>query len=283
MAMETATRNGQSSPQLLERTFAVLALFTRSQPEWTTTEVARACTLPVPTVHRIMAALHLHEFVERDEITKRFRLGRAAVELGRSARGSTDLRSVSLPIMQRLAVRTAETVVLTVLSDVPGRAVCLERVESNQPLRLSVEPGSHLPLNAGASQKALLAFLPAAERERVTAGPLEKLCTATIDNPQRLREDIAVIRARGWASSFEETNIGVCGVAVALLDDAHHAVAALGVAGPRVRGPRSQLKHWLSALQAAADELASRLALKTSTRFAATARLFRAGVNTPKG
>ena len=44
-----ARRSGSGSPQLLERTFAVLALFTSERREWTTTQIGRECDLPVPT------------------------------------------------------------------------------------------------------------------------------------------------------------------------------------------------------------------------------------------
>src|ERR671937_737475 len=146
-----------------------------------------------------------------------------------------DLRQVALPVLRRLARETDETALLTVPSSDRERSVCLERVESSQPLRLSVEPGRRLPLHAGASQKALLAFLGEEEIERVTAGSLEQLCRATFTDAKQLHANLAEIRQRGWAISFEETNVGVWGVAVPLLDERGMAVAALGLAGPSAR------------------------------------------------
>ena len=46
----------KSSFQVLDRTFSILELFDDERPEWTTTEVARALWLPVPTAHRILVA-----------------------------------------------------------------------------------------------------------------------------------------------------------------------------------------------------------------------------------
>lgn len=252
------------TPQLLERTFAVLRLFTLERPAWTTTEIARECGLPVPTVHRILSALHRHNFVARDEATKRFHLGTAALELGRSARASTDLRAVSLPVLQRLSAYTGETALLTVLSDSRDWVVCMERVESSQALRLSVEPGRQMPLHAGAQQKAILAYLPEAEVERILAQPLEKLCSATIDEPERLRVELRTIRERGWANSFEETDIGTWGIAMTLLDDQGGVVGSVGLAGPQARLSRAQLRKCLGTLQSGTEEIASRLALQCS-------------------
>ena len=53
--------------QVLERTFGILEVFTESRPEWSTTQVARELDLPVPTVHRILAALKRLGYVSQDE------------------------------------------------------------------------------------------------------------------------------------------------------------------------------------------------------------------------
>jgi IclR family acetate operon transcriptional repressor len=260
----TQRKTDPSSPQLLERTFAVLALFTPDRREWTTTQIGRECGLPVPTTYRILAALERHGFVVRDEITKRFRLGPAALALGRNAEASTDLRTVSMPVLQRLSAETGETTLLVVPSDDRLSTICLERVESPQSLRLSVQPGRLLPFHAGAQQKAILAYMPEDEQERVVNGPLEKFCKATIDDPERLREELASIRAKGWARSFEETNLGVWGVAMALLDEAGTSVASVGIAGPRARLERSSLTNWIKLLHVGVEEIADQMRLRCS-------------------
>ena len=263
-----------ASPQLLERTFAVLSLFAADHPEWTTTELSSVSGLPVPTAHRIVVALQRHNFLVRDTSTKRFRLGPAAIALGRAALSSADLSTVAGKLIPKLTAETEETSLLTVLADNNQSAVCLLRFESPHPLRLSVQPGRHLPLHAGASQKVLLAYLPESERERVATGPLDKLCDLTIDNGEDLRAEIERIRSRGWAYSFEETNAGVWGVAVALLDASDHSVGAVGTAGPQVRATLKSVEHCVRATAATAAEMATALGLHSSVQneIAVTAR-----------
>jgi DNA-binding IclR family transcriptional regulator len=215
----------------------------------------------VPTAHRILAALAGRRYLARDERTRRFRLGPAALALGERARAMLDLREAALPVLRRLARETDETALLTVPNCDRDRSVCLERVESSQALRLSVEPGRRLPLHAGASQKALLAFLGADEIERVLAGPLQQVCRATIVDAQSLRADLREIRDRGWALSLEETNVGVWGVAVPLLDEHRMAVAALGLAGPSARMTPEMVGDHLGHLRDAATEVAAPLTL----------------------
>jgi DNA-binding IclR family transcriptional regulator len=107
---------------------------------------------------------------------------------------------------------------------------------------LSVQPGRQLPLHAGASQKALLAFMPADDIDRVLAERLERFCTSTITSPAALRRELAAIRARGWAGSYEETNVGVWGVAVPVMS-ASDVVCAVGIAGPSARLSAERLRR----------------------------------------
>ncbi|MGH8915967.1 MAG: IclR family transcriptional regulator [Acidimicrobiia bacterium] len=268
----TTRARGSSGPKLLDRTFAILSVFTDEAPEWTTTEAAHARDLPVPTVHRILSALEKHGYVTRDGATKRFRLGTAALELGRLARATIDVQSVSVPILQSLAAETGETALLTALNRDRSGSVCLDRVESSHDLRLSLAPGRQMQLHAGASQKALLAYMEESEIESVVGGVLTPLCRATITDGKRLREELAKIRERGWATSYEETNLGVWGIAVTLLDPDGGVVAAVGLAGPRIRVPKNRVGNVLETLQDGAAEIASRLAIRTSTQLALESR-----------
>lgn len=245
--------------QVLDRTFAILDCFTEHQPEWSTTDVARQLHLPIPTVHRILTALASHRYVSQDEASKRFRLGPAALQLGARARQVVDLRSLSLPTLRRLSEDSDETALLTVLTPEGDGTVCLERVETAQPLRLSVTPGRELPLHAGASQKALMAFMDPATRERVLASPLEPLCHNTITDPQDLRADLERIRAMGWASSSEETNVGAWGIAVPVVDDRDLVVCAVGIAGPTPRLVPDRVDDLVTRIHASASEIAEAL------------------------
>jgi DNA-binding IclR family transcriptional regulator len=260
---DAAASSGGQSPQLLERTFTMLALFTPRDPEWTMTEIARACGLAVPTVHRIVSALQRHELLIRDADSKRYRLGPAMVRMGRTAALSLDMRAMCRPVLEKMAQLTRETALLTLISDNRRSAVCIDRVESPEPLRLSVRCGREMPLHAGALQKVLLAYSSPTDVDQYLAQPLQRVCTATIVDPDSVREQLATIRQAGFSYSYEETNTGVWGLAVALLDDAGHAKLAFGIAGPRERRPRL-LAQWLGMLATEARGLGRALALQPS-------------------
>lgn len=254
----TAADSARPTLQVLERAFAVLEVFDEAHPEWGTSEAARAVGLPVPTVHRILTALRELGYVTQDRHTKRFRLGSSAVLLGSRARAVVDLRAVALEPVRRLSRELGETALLTGVSPDRTASICMERVESPRPLRLSVEPGRLLPLHAGASQKALLAFMPDDEVEQIVSGRLAHLCESTLTDEKALRENLELIRRRGFATSLEETNAGAWGVAVPILSDAD-VVCAVGVAGPSVRLSKTVVRRSIRRAHAAASEIGRRL------------------------
>jgi DNA-binding IclR family transcriptional regulator len=259
--------------RVLDRTFAILELFDEDHAEWNASEIARTLGLPVPTAHRILVALKDRGYVSQDKASKRFRLGVSSLRLGDRARSVVDLRTVALPALQRLAGQAGETALLTVVSQGQDGGSCLERVETSQPLRLSVSPGRQLPLHAGASQKALLAFMPEGAIDANLQEPLEQLCHATITEPRLVREELDRIRYRGWAGSYEETNVGVWGVAVPVLSDDGYVICAVGVAGPSARASSARVSEDVERVHRAALEIAAPLGLHVPRIRDANARI----------
>ena len=216
--------------RVLEKALDVLALF-GGRAEWAESEVARELELPTSTAHRILRTLEGRGYLARTG-GGRYRLGPAAAALGRGADGTDALR----PALARLAAETGETAVLGVAGG--GGLLVVDRIESAAPLRLSLEVGAVVPLHAGATSRALLAHLPPADVERVLAGPLPRLAPGTITDPVALRAELERVRARGYATSREETNAGAWGVAAPVLGPGGQARAVLAVVAPLARHSR---------------------------------------------
>lgn len=260
-ARQRPSSDSKAALQVLHRAFRVLDLFTIQRPEWTVTEVAADLGLPLSTTHRILRVLLEHGFLRREPTSRRFRLGIAAVDLGVRGRASMETRAVFVESLRGLSEATGETAILCTLDASGTASFCVDRVESDEPLRLSVEPGRTLPLHAGAMGKALLAFLPPGQQEAVLRAPLSKLCTGTITSRTRLRAELEVIADRGYSTSFEETNPGLWGAAVPILDSRGSAYASIGTAGPLLRYSPDRLAREVISCQEAAAEIAAALGL----------------------
>lgn len=247
--------------QVLDRAFAILRLFTELAPTWNLSEIARALDLTTSTSYRIIQTLKREGYLGRDESSKRYHLGMAAVELGNRAQKSMALTSPASHDLRWLSFVTGETAFLLMPSEDRRYSVCVDRIEGNQPLRLTIEPGRQIPIHAGSGQKVLLAYMAEQDIETILAGPLPRLCKNTITSPDLLRSDLAGIRARGWSISFEETEEGTWAMAIPVLDATGHASAAVAVAGPVLRRSARPPDLWLRECRRAAASIADSLGL----------------------
>jgi DNA-binding IclR family transcriptional regulator len=91
-------------------------------------------------------------------------------------------------------------------------------------------------LHAGASSKAILAFLPRGRwREAVGRGPLSAFTAKTITSRQELWQECERIRVLRRAESDEEVLAGARGVAAPFFDERGMVAGSIAVAGPRQR------------------------------------------------
>ena len=256
-------RSGAGStpgPKVLEKALRVLDLFTVDNPSWSVSEIARELELPTATAHRIIRALENRSYLAR--IDSRYRLGLAAVDLGRRAMASVDLRARVAPVLRELGRATGETVLLNVYDEAHHGSLCIDRIEATHDLRLTIQIGRVTPIHAGASAKALLAFLGEATIAEVLAQPLERLAAGTITDPEAMRKELTAIRRRGWASSYEENNIGARGLAAPILANAA-PVASVGLAAPTARWSKAAVRDLAKLVLSAAHNAEAQLGIAT--------------------
>jgi DNA-binding IclR family transcriptional regulator len=104
-----------------------------------------------------------------------------------------------------------------------------------------------------------MAFMDVSEIERVLVRPLDHLCHNTITDPTLLREELARIRELGWAKSFEETNVGVWGLAVPIVSNRDDVICAVGIAGPSARLAQERIGDLIGRIHERANDIAGAL------------------------
>jgi DNA-binding IclR family transcriptional regulator len=161
-------------------------------------------------------------------------------------------------VLRELAYATGETALLTVYDESRHGSLCVDRIEGTHDLRLSIEVGRVTPIHAGASAKALLAFLDEPIVEDVLSRPLERLARGTTIHRRKLRTELERIRTRGWAFSYEENNVGAWGLAAPILVG-DRAVASVGLAAPTARHSRSGMSSLTKLVLGAGRDSEARL------------------------
>jgi IclR family KDG regulon transcriptional repressor len=235
----------------------VLLLFDAAQPELSIDQISELIDAPRSTTYRYVRTLRDKGFLERAD-GGAFQLGPRVLELAQVARRKLDIGDLALPTMEEIAAATRETVLLTRL--IGRSAVCIERVEGPQTVRISFERGRVQPLHAGASSKVLLAYLDEEQWDEHLMLPLERFTDQTTTNPAALKAELRQIRRKGYCVSDGEVDVGARAVAVPILDERRRVVAGLSTAGPAFRVDDDIVEQHVARLRAGAAAIQDLLA-----------------------
>lgn len=226
--METETRG------VLQNILAILDSFSNVQPSLGVREAARITQLAPSTAGRLMQDLRDCGLLEQDEETRTYRLGARLLGWAGILLTITDLRQAALPYMLELKTKTSETVSLYQLEG--NERLCIERIESDQNIRMVTRIGQRLPLYAGSAGKAMLAFLPEhLQQEIIREIPLKPFTNSTITDAFVLQQELKLIRQNGFAVSHGEWISDASGIAVPLFGLRNEVIGGLSISGPTSR------------------------------------------------
>jgi DNA-binding IclR family transcriptional regulator len=218
-----------STNQSLDRGLAILTLLDGQTAAMGIREIARALDLSPTIVQRLANTLMQADFLEQVAETRRYRLGYRAVLLGSLMRREDPLLATSTAELNRLAETHRLNGYLGALRE--GGLLYLNSVQSSGPITVRTTPGSRAHAHSTAMGKALLAELaPEAAAAVLGAPPFPRLTDATITDPERLADELAAVRRRGYALAREENLPGVISIGAVIRDMSDRAVAAISVA-----------------------------------------------------
>jgi DNA-binding IclR family transcriptional regulator len=204
-------------------------------------ELARGTSLHPSTAHRLLASLIDCGYATQSPASGRYRLSRKVLELARGSRAlDADLRDVARAHMEVIRAAVDETTNLVALEGMS--AIYVDQVESRRAVRLFAEPGRRVPAHASGAGKAMLAFQEPSVLDRFYASePWEGLTSRTLTTAAALRDELGLVRARGYAIDDEEYEDGVKCVAAPVFDATGLACAAISVSAPSARLDRGGL------------------------------------------
>lgn len=227
--------NLQNAIQLIE----MLAL----HPEGLTlAELVQRLNLAKTTIFRITQTLQHHNYVFKDEESNCFFLTRKFMRVGLSALGEQSLVENSLVHMRTLRDSIKESILLGALLDT--EVVLLEQVMGTHPFTFYLQPGKHFNLHASAPGKVLLAFSEEQDREQtIKKLNLTKYNERTITSPNRLREELEIVKERGYGIDCAEEMEGVHCISAPILNQNGSVLAAIWTTGPSSRLPISEFEN----------------------------------------
>ncbi len=249
-------RDGTGPVQSVDRAVAILEILARDG-EAGVTDVARELGVHKSTASRLFAALDRRELVTQDSSRGKFRLGVGLVRLAGAAGRRLDVIQESRPVCRALAQEVGETVNLAILA---GRdALYLDQVAGPSALSPHNWAGQRIPLHATSDGKVLLAYLAEHEVTDSLTPPLRRFTGQTITDLDGLRQALAEVRQRGYATAAEELEAGLSAVAAPVRDADSRVVASISASGPSFRMPPERFGAVAVPVCRAAAEISRRL------------------------
>jgi DNA-binding IclR family transcriptional regulator len=224
----SAKRKTYSVPAV-ERVFDMLEFLISSGKPRNVTEISRALKIPKSSVFGILHTLRHRGYIEKLE-DDRYGVTMKLFGLGASMVACLDLRQQVAPLLRKLAAETNITAHLAVLAT--DEAVYIDRAEAAGAIRLTTYVGCRRPLHSTGIGKALLAWLPEGEVDRIIASRgLTAFTPRTVGSPAALKAELAQVRANGYGVSIEENEAGVCGIGAPIFDHTGQVAAAVNLGG----------------------------------------------------
>ena len=214
------------------KTLELLAYFSTTRPEIGLSQLCKLAKRDKATTHRHLQALEKTGFVEKNPITKQYRLGPAVLQLAQTREATVPRKAgVQAPLFD-LADATGETSHVTVLS---GTTVYeLMSCDSPKHGTRAIIDIQTFPLHATASGLCALAFGPEALID-VALNELQPFTRTTATTLEDLQAMVEAIRNTGFGRADRSFEDDVQGLSAPIFDQTGHFAGAVSVASVAAR------------------------------------------------
>ncbi|WP_102348644.1 IclR family transcriptional regulator [Bacillus sp. Marseille-P3661] len=235
----------------------ILKSFSDTNQEKKTGELATELGLGKSTVSRLLSTLASEGFVKKNKETNRYRLGFSILTLSNVLTANLEIHQEAVPELQQLVNKVNETAHLVLLDQ--QEVVYLQKIECDQPVRITTKVGSKNPLHCTSSGKVILAYKSPTFVDEILNSGLEKFTNYTIIKPDILKDEFERIKQIGYAVSNEEYIVGVCSIAAPIFNHNNEIIAAINIVGPVQRMNRKTIPKYAKEVKASAEHISKKM------------------------
>lgn len=220
--------------QSVQRAMMIMDEIGRSEQGLSLAELSKRTGLHKSIAYRILITLESGGWLQRNPQSSRYHVGIKLLSLSSYALDNISVKEMITPYMRQLAAATGETVVLVMYSD--HQAICVEKIESENSVRISAQLGKSFPLHAGATGLSVLMGMPDEMVGQILQTvQLKRYSSATITDPQKIRALIEHARADGYITSAGTVDLDVFAVGMSISFPQEQLYLGLSVIGPQYR------------------------------------------------
>ena len=245
----------------LEKGIAVLEHLSMRSSGETLQDIKSALDLSQTTAYRILNTLTRLEYLHFSEDTRRYTLTRKLLTMGFRSLNEHSLLETVLPHLRDLRDRVKETACFGVLGDEKG--IFIEQAQGYHTFRFVLSPGKPFELHCSAPGKAIMAYLPAAVRDRyLSYMRFTRYNERTITSCAAYLEELERVRLAGYAMDNEEELNGVICVGAPVLNYTRYPCGAIWISGPKDRLSEEVARRCGLTIKEVAGRISSELGFK---------------------
>jgi DNA-binding IclR family transcriptional regulator len=259
-APKIGNRNARRDSQRLSSVTTAIHLlktFSEGEAELGISELAKRLMIAKSTAHRLATALLDEGLLDQNPETGRYRLGIGMFSLGSQVRTRLDVAAEAKPFLHEMRANLGENARLAILSR--RNVVFIHDFESHEPVRLRSITGQYRPAHCTAEGMCLLAGLRSPMLEAFLAEPLIPRTPNSLTVAEDLMERLRRIKRIGYATEDEECEMGTRCIAAPVYQADGKSIAAIGLAGPRLRLKKRNFPQLAEEVASVAQKLSERL------------------------
>ncbi|WP_079127248.1 IclR family transcriptional regulator domain-containing protein [Streptomyces sp. TP-A0874] len=223
----------------VEKAFRLLQVFSAERPQLTISAAAEATGFSRATARRLLLTFERLGFAESDG--RDFRLTPRVLRFGFGYLSALPYWESAQPHMRELADELRESCSMATLDG--EEIVYVARVPAARSMSITLSVGSRLPAYATSMGRVLLAAAPPEQLAALLEkAELPRLTEHTITDPQALTEELARVRAQGFATVDGEREEGVRSAAAPVRGRGGRVLAAINVSANAARISMAELR-----------------------------------------
>ncbi|CAI8338769.1 MAG: Pca regulon regulatory protein [Porticoccaceae bacterium UBA1117] len=247
------TTNGKERGSAIARALAIIEAVSKAERPLSPADLCYQLDIPKPSVHRLISQLEGDGYLQtsmRGLIVPGDRLHGMALGILYSSR----FKALRQAILQKLTDEIGETCGIAIPNGT--EMIYYDRVQTDWPLQIHLQVGSHTPSWCTASGKLYLSSITKDRRLRlINKLPLKQYTRNTITDANILEEELQGIKKIGIGTDNEEFVDGMVACAVPVYDAKGRLFACLFTHAPVIRKSLHELLHYVPTLAKAAKDL----------------------------
>ena len=229
----------------LSRAMEILETLAQDPYEMNQAELTEKLNIPPASLWRILKVLTDGEYLIFDKKRHTYRFGFKLMRMSSAMLSGAHFRSQGREFLKRLSEQTGETTELDVR--IRDQLVLIDQVVGDNAVYLYSHIGSTMPyFHATAPGKIFLSMMERPKLHRVMKKiGFPKLAPNTIQDIDRLEEELTRVTRDGYALDIEEMREGVGRAAAPVFDAQGRVIAVIAIACPafRLREPEQALEY----------------------------------------